>query len=142
MARGVTSRSCRDTLPAALDSFPPGSRCRRRFATRVDSTVSGAARWHIPQKRAFDTRGRRPLDAASPATRSFENVERDLALGIMRSHFHHEYPKGTHCCVQCTLAVYPVLEAGAIRYFDCGPAVSAGAAGRSFATVSGDLPGR
>jgi hypothetical protein len=37
----------------------------------------------------------------------------------MRSHFHHGYPKGTHCCVQCTLAVYPVLEARAIRYFDC-----------------------
>jgi hypothetical protein len=39
--------------------------------------------------------------------------------GIMRSHFHHGYPKGTHCCVQCTLAVYTTLEAGAIRYFDC-----------------------
>jgi hypothetical protein len=49
----------------------------------------------------------------------YESVERDLAFGIMRSHFHHGYPKGTHCCVQCTLAVYPVLEAGAIRYFDC-----------------------
>jgi hypothetical protein len=51
----------------------------------------------------------------------FEDVERDLALGVMRSHFHHGYPKGTHCCVQCTLAVYPVLEASAIRYFDCAP---------------------
>jgi hypothetical protein len=37
----------------------------------------------------------------------------------MRSHFHHGYPKGTHYCVRCTLAVYPVLEAGATRYFDC-----------------------
>jgi hypothetical protein len=37
----------------------------------------------------------------------------------MRSHFHQGYPKGAHCCVQCTLAVIPVLEAGAIRYFDC-----------------------
>jgi hypothetical protein len=49
----------------------------------------------------------------------YESVERDLAFGIMRSHFHHGYPKGTHCCVQCTLAVYPMLEAGAIRFFDC-----------------------
>jgi hypothetical protein len=48
----------------------------------------------------------------------YERVEADLALGIMRSHFHHGYPKGTHCCVACTLAVLPVLEAGAIRYFD------------------------
>ena len=37
----------------------------------------------------------------------------------VRSHFHLGYPKGTYCCVQCTLAVYPVLEADAIRYFDC-----------------------
>lgn len=49
----------------------------------------------------------------------YERVERDLAFAIMRSHFHHGYPKGTHCCGQCTLAVYPALEAGTIRYFDC-----------------------
>src|SRR5262249_8642844 len=49
----------------------------------------------------------------------YEAVERDLAFGVMRSHFHHGYPKGTHCCQQCTLAVYPVLEAGALRYFEC-----------------------
>lgn len=48
----------------------------------------------------------------------YEEVERDLAFGIMRSHFHHGYPKGTHCCSMCTLAVYPVLVAGAIRYFE------------------------
>jgi hypothetical protein len=59
------------------------------------------------------------LDAAFAGHPFYENVERDLALGVMRSHFHHGYPKGTHCCVQCTLAVYPVLEAGAIRFFDC-----------------------
>ncbi len=49
----------------------------------------------------------------------YETVEKDLAFGIMRSHFHRGFPKGSHCCVQCSLAVYPVLEAGAIRYFDC-----------------------
>jgi hypothetical protein len=49
----------------------------------------------------------------------YGGVEKDLAFGIMRSHFHLGYPKGTHCCVQCTLAIYPVLEAEAIRYFDC-----------------------
>jgi hypothetical protein len=53
-------------------------------------------------------------------SRFYQNVEKDLAFGIMRSHFHHGYPKGTHCCVQCSLAVYPVLAAAAIRYFDCG----------------------
>jgi hypothetical protein len=49
----------------------------------------------------------------------YERVERDLAFGIMRSHFHNGYPKGAHCCARCTLAVIPVLDAGAIRYFDC-----------------------
>jgi hypothetical protein len=48
----------------------------------------------------------------------YERVEQDLALRIMRSHFHHGDPKGAYCCVQCTLAILPVLEAGAIRYFD------------------------
>ena len=49
----------------------------------------------------------------------YTSVERDLAFSIMRSHFHNGYPKGTFCCAQCTLAVLPVLEANAIRYFDC-----------------------
>ncbi len=49
----------------------------------------------------------------------YTGVERDLAFGIMRSHFHNGYPKGTFCCAQCTLAVLPVLDANAIRYFDC-----------------------
>jgi hypothetical protein len=49
----------------------------------------------------------------------YQRVAADLAFGIMRSHFHHEYPKGVHCCAQCTLAVYPVLKAKALRWFDC-----------------------
>jgi len=50
----------------------------------------------------------------------YERVAIDLAFGIMRSHFHHGFPKGTHCCAQCSLAVYPVLKARALRWFD-GP---------------------
>jgi hypothetical protein len=50
----------------------------------------------------------------------YESIEKDLAFGIMRSHFHLGYPKGTHCCVSCTLAVYPVLALNAVRYFN-GP---------------------
>jgi len=49
----------------------------------------------------------------------YERVGADLAFGIMRSHFHHGYPKGAHCCAQCTLAVYPVLRARALPWFDC-----------------------
>ena len=49
----------------------------------------------------------------------YERVAADLAFGIMRSHFHHGYPKGVHCCAQCTLAVFPVLKRKALRWFDC-----------------------
>ena len=63
--------------------------------------------------------GQRALGKRFGGSEFYERVEKDLAFGIMRSHFHHGYPKGVHCCVQCTLAVIPVLEAGAIRYFDC-----------------------
>src|SRR5689334_17939528 len=48
----------------------------------------------------------------------YERVESDLAMRIMRSHFHGDAPKGAFCCKQCTLAVLPVLEANAVRYFD------------------------
>jgi hypothetical protein len=48
----------------------------------------------------------------------YERVESDLAMRIMRAHFHGGAPKGAFCCKQCTLAILPVLEANAIRYFD------------------------
>jgi hypothetical protein len=63
--------------------------------------------------------GQKALGRRCGGSEFYERVEDDLAFGIMRSHFHHGYPKGVHCCVQCTLAVIPVLDAGAIRYFDC-----------------------
>lgn len=48
----------------------------------------------------------------------YDHVERDFAMRIMRSNFHRGFPRGVHCCAQCTLAVYPVLQAGAIRWFE------------------------
>ena len=63
--------------------------------------------------------GQKVLGTRFGGSEFYESVEKDLAFGIMRSHFHLGYPKGVHCCVQCTLAVIPVLDAGAIRYFDC-----------------------
>ena len=42
-------------------------------------------------------------------------------MRIMRSHFHGAAPKGAYCCAQCTLGILPVLEANAIRYFECKP---------------------
>jgi hypothetical protein len=47
-----------------------------------------------------------------------DRVEERLALEIMHSHFERGFPRGVHCCVQCTLAVLPVLAGGYIRWFD------------------------
>jgi hypothetical protein len=63
--------------------------------------------------------GQKALGRRFAGSEFYERVENDVAFGIMRSHFHLGYPKGVYCCVQCTLAIVPVLEAGAIRYFDC-----------------------
>jgi len=48
----------------------------------------------------------------------YHRIAADLALGIMRANFHYGEPKGTFCCAQCTLIILPVLEAGALRWFD------------------------
>jgi hypothetical protein len=122
-ARGPFSRDdiefVRNTLPASLDSFlrikPP-----KTIRHPGGFTVSGAPVGTFLRS-ALLLVGQKALGRRFAGHAFFENVERDLALAVMRSHFHHGYPKGTHCCVQCTLAVYPVLEAGAIRYFECGP---------------------
>ena len=70
-------------------------------------------------EKALLVAGQKALGRRFRRAEFYERVEQDLAFRIMRSHFHNGYPKGAYCCVQCTLAVIPVLEAGAIRYFDC-----------------------
>jgi hypothetical protein len=121
--RGPLSRDdirfVRDTLPSALEGFP-GIKTPKRVRHPAGFTVSGAPVGTFVRA-ALLLAGQKALGRRFAGHAFYESVERDLALGIMRSHFHHGYPKGTHCCVQCTLAVYPVLEAGAIRYFACGP---------------------
>jgi hypothetical protein len=107
----------RDTLPASLAAFPK-VRPPARIQHPGGFIVSGAPVVTF-LRAALLIAGQKALGRRFGGHPFYENVERDLALGIMRSHFHHGYPKGTHCCVQCTLAVLPVLEAGAIRYFDC-----------------------
>jgi len=107
----------RDFVPAEFESFP-----RLVLPNRVHHpagfSVAGApvgtfvrAALLLSAQKVF---GKRYEHSAF-----YQSVEKDLAFGIMRSHFHHGYPKGTHCCVHCTLAVYPVLESSGIRYFDC-----------------------
>lgn len=109
----------RDVVPAELQSFP---RLRLPKSIRHPGgfSVSGAPVGTFLRS-ALLIAGQKALGDRYDGLPFYESVERDLAFGIMRSHFHHGYPKGTHCCVQCTLAVYPILEARAIRYFDCAP---------------------
>lgn len=109
----------RDVVPAELASFP---RMKLPKAVRHPAgfAISGAPVGTFLRS-ALLIAGQKALGSRFGGSAFYEAVERDLAFGIMRSHFHHGYPKGTHCCVQCTLAVYPVLEAGAMRYFDCRP---------------------
>ena len=120
-ARGPLTRGdiefIRDTLPAALESFPR-VKPPKVIQHPGGFTVSGAPVGTFLRS-ALLIAGQKALGRRFAGHLFYENVERDLALRVMRSHFHHGYPKGTHCCVQCTLAVYPVLEAGAIRFFDC-----------------------
>ena len=107
----------RDVAPHDLESFP-----KLKLPTSIRHpagfSISGASVRTL-LRCALLVAGQKALGRRFGGAEFYERVEEDLAFGIMRSHFHHGYPKGVHCCVQCTLAVIPVLEAGAIRYFDC-----------------------
>ena len=107
----------RDVVPHQLDAFP-----RLQLPTSIRHpagfSISGAPVGTFLRS-ALLIAGQKALSKRFGGSEFYERVEKDLAFRIMRSHFHHGYPKGVHCCVQCTLAVIPVLEAGAIRYFDC-----------------------
>ena len=107
----------RNVVPMKLESFPRMS-LPKSIRHPGGFSVSGAPVGTFLRS-ALLIAGQKALGDRYGGSAFYERVEKDLAFGIMRSHFHHGYPKGTHCCVQCTLAVYPVLEAGAIRYFDC-----------------------
>ena len=109
----------REVLPRELESFPALD-LPKAIRHPAGFSISGAPVGTFLRS-ALLIAGQKALGYRFGGAAFYERVERDLAFGIMRSHFHHGYPKGTHCCAQCTLAVYPTLEAGAIRYFDCEP---------------------
>ena len=113
----------RDVAPDQLASFPR-LRLPKSIRHPAGFTISGASVGTFVRS-ALLVSGQKALGRRFGGAEFYERVERDLAFGIMRSHFHHGYPKGVHCCVQCTLAVIPVLDAGAIRYFDCREASGA-----------------
>jgi len=107
----------RDEAPRALASFPrvkPPAMIRHP----AGFSLSGAP-VRTFMKSALLVSGQKALGRRYGGSLFYETVEKELALGIMRSHFHHGYPKGTYCCTYCSLAIYPVLRARAIRYFDC-----------------------
>lgn len=108
----------REVVPRELESFP-NLDLPKAIRHPAGFVISGAPVGTFLRS-ALLIAGQKALGSRFGGAAFYETVEKDLAFGIMRSHFHHGYPKGTHCCVQCTLAVYPTLEAGAIRYFDCG----------------------
>ena len=108
----------RDVVPAELEAFTELA-LPKRFRHPTGFSISGASVGTFLRS-ALLIAGQKALGRRFGGSEFYERVERDLAFGIMRSNFHLGYPKGTHCCVQCTLAVIPVLDAGAIRYFDCG----------------------
>ena len=107
----------RNVAPGQFDSLsrmklPPSVRHPAGFS------ISGASvRTFVGS--ALLVAGQKALGRRFDGAEFYERVENDLAFGIMRSHFHLGHPKGVYCCVQCTLAVVQVLDAGAIRYFDC-----------------------
>ena len=107
----------RDVAPKQFDAFP---RVKLPASIRhpAEFSISGASVGTFLRS-ALLVAGQKALGRRFGGSEFYERVEKDLAFGIMRSHFHHGYPKGVHCCVQCTLAVMPALDAGAIRYFDC-----------------------
>jgi hypothetical protein len=107
----------RDIAPDQLESFP-GLKLPASIRHPAGFSISGASVGTFVRS-ALLVAGQKALGKRFEGSEFYEHVEKDLAFGIMRSHFHHGYPKGAHCCVQCTLAVIPVLDAGAIRYFDC-----------------------
>lgn len=110
------ARFVRTTLPDKLAAFPEID-LPKRIRHPAGFSVSGAPVGTFVRS-AILLAGQRVLGRRFGGHEFYERVEKDVAFRIMRSHFHNGYPKGTDCCAQCTLAVYPVLEAGAIRYFD------------------------
>jgi hypothetical protein len=107
----------REVVPKELEAFPD-LELPERVRHPAGFVLSGAPVGTFLRSGLL-LAGQKASGRRYKGSRFYQNVERNLAFGIMRSHFHHRYPKGAHCCVQCSLAVYPVLAARAIRYFDC-----------------------
>lgn len=105
-----------DDIPDALGEFPL-VKLPSKFRHPAGFSVAGAPVRTFVQG-ALLSCGQKVFGKRYTGAEFYLRVEKELAFAIMRSHFHHGFPKGAHCCAQCTLAVYPVLAAGGIKYFD------------------------
>lgn len=106
----------RTRIPKDMAAYPKWER-PKKIEHPAGFSVSGAPVGTFLRS-ALLLAGRKALGNRYDGSPFYEQVERDVSFGIMRSHFHSGYPKGAFCCAQCTLAIYPLLEAGALRYFD------------------------
>jgi hypothetical protein len=106
----------RETAPAALADFPrvtPPKSVRHPGGFAISGAPVGTF-----LRSALLLAGQKALGRRYGSHAFYEHVEDDLAMRIMRSYFNGGAPKGAFCCKQCTLAILPVLDAGAIRWFD------------------------
>src|SRR5262245_56170336 len=110
-------RFVRDVAPDQFAAFPT-LKLPASVRHPAGFTVSGAPVGTFVGS-ALLVAGQKALGYRFGGHEFYERVEKAVAFSIMRSHFHNGYPKGSFCCSQCTLALIPVLQAGAIRYFDC-----------------------
>ena|SRR5689334_3765096 len=106
----------RDAAPKALAGFPDVE-TPKSIAHPSGFKVSGAPVGTFLRS-ALMLAGQKALGRRFGGQAFYEQVETDYAMRIMRAHFDGGAPKGAYCCSQCTLATLPVLEAGAIRWFD------------------------
>jgi hypothetical protein len=107
----------RDATPKALANFPQID-LPKSIAHPSGFKISGAPVGTFLRS-ALMLAGQKALGRRFGGHPFYEQVETDYAMRIMRTHFDGGAPKGAYCCSQCTLATLPVLEAGAIRWFDC-----------------------
>jgi len=46
----------------------------------------------------------------------YDDLEKSLTIGILRTNFEFGRPKGFYCCPRCSLAVFPLLELDLLHY--------------------------
>jgi hypothetical protein len=108
-----------DKVPAALAKFPNIER-PKTLQHPAGFSISGAPVGTYIRS-ALLLAGQKALGRRYPGSDFYQRVESEFARSIMGAYFNGMAPKGAFCCKQCTLAVLPVLEANAIRWFECGP---------------------